>query len=475
MKTPKEKFIKEFAEALREGNGSIFAGAGVSMAAGYPSWIGLLEEIGDELGVESRDVHDLAALAQWSIHANKGDSKIKAVINREISPVRPSPLEAQIIARLPASHIWTTNYDRVIERAFEEIGRPIQPISAPKDLAIKPVSGATRLYKMHGSVTDLSDIVISTDDYELFSSKRGAFLPILQAHLTTTSMLFVGISFSDPNIRHVLSLIRERFQTSPPSHFAIIRPPRREDFKTEPEYEARKRQHELWSDDLERYGLHVVEIKDFAEIAPLLLKLERELAKTRVWVSGSWPIGAAGSSSIVELGQQLGAALAKEGKTLVTGYGLTVGSASLAGFLDGLRDAGEWGISERLIARPFPQPDQTGADHKAQWTALRKEMANLAGVVIIVGGKKLQNGSEVIADGVLDEVEAAQATGSFIIPIGISGGAAERVARQLLTTAQLNAQGARVRPSDDDIEFLLMPDNKTSEIVRRVIRIIRQL
>ena len=31
----------------------------------------------------------------------------------------------------------------------------------------------------------MDDIVISTDDYELYRSKRGAFLPLLQAHLSS--------------------------------------------------------------------------------------------------------------------------------------------------------------------------------------------------------------------------------------------------------------------------------------------------
>lgn len=57
------RFLREYPDALCEGVGAIFVGAGVSMAAGYPSWPALLQEIGDELGVVSNDIHDLAALA----------------------------------------------------------------------------------------------------------------------------------------------------------------------------------------------------------------------------------------------------------------------------------------------------------------------------------------------------------------------------------------------------------------------------
>ena len=445
------------------------------MAAGYPSWIKLLREIAEELEVNSKDVHDLAALAQWSLNAHKSDARIKDVINREIGPNKDIPKEAEVIARLPIRHIWTTNFDSVIERAYDVIGRPLQAISAPNDLARKPLMGASRLYKMHGSITNLDDIVISTEDYELFNTKRGAFLPVLESQLTTSSMLFVGISFADPNLRHILSLIRARFQGSGRGHYAIVRPPQRDDFDTDAEHGARQRQHDLWADDLQRYGLHVVEIDSFDEIAPLLQSLERKVAEDRVWISGSWPVGAVGSDAIVGLSQRLGNELADRDMSLVTGYGLVVGSASLAGFLDGLRNRAVWSIAERLIARPFPQPEQTGIDHKKQWDDLRREMAHLAGAVVVIGGKKVDaDGNLVDADGVIKEVSIAIDTGKLVIPVGSTGGAAKIVANQLLSIDETDDQGMRVRPKNKDIEYLLEDARTTDEIISKIFEIIKQ-
>lgn len=246
----KKRFLQEFPAALDEGIGAVFVGAGVSMAAGYPSWARLLREIGEEMGVSSRDIQDLAALAQWSIQESGSATRIRNAIKEQIGQDHAIPAALEIIARLPVGHIWTTNYDRLVERAFAAINRPLDTISGGKDLSLKPTAGATRLYKMHGSIDRLDDIVISTDDYELFRTKRGAFLPLLQAQLTGMSILFVGLSFTDPNIRHVLSLIREAFTDAPPEHFAIVRPPHPEDYSTEDEYKARLAQHTLWARDL---------------------------------------------------------------------------------------------------------------------------------------------------------------------------------------------------------------------------------
>jgi SIR2-like domain/Sir2- and TIR-associating SLOG family len=286
-KAATSRFLKEYPDAINEGVGTVFVGAGMSMAAGYPSWSTLLREIGEELGVSSRDVYDLAALAQWSIQESGGATRVRNVIKEQIGNDHPIPETLEIIARLPVEHIWTTNYDRLVERSFRDISRPIDSLSGVKDLSLKRTPGAVRLYKMHGSIDRLDDIVISTDDYELFRSKRGAYLPLLQAHLTSMSMLFVGLSFTDPNIRHVLSLIRESFTDAPPEHFAIVRPPHQNDFASKDEFEARSAQHQLWAKDLRRYGLAAIEIDDYGEVPGLLRQIERRVAARRAWVSGS--------------------------------------------------------------------------------------------------------------------------------------------------------------------------------------------
>ena len=63
MSRNRTRFLKEFPKAISDENAAVFIGAGVSVGAGYPSWKELLREIGDELGVKSDDVYDLAALA----------------------------------------------------------------------------------------------------------------------------------------------------------------------------------------------------------------------------------------------------------------------------------------------------------------------------------------------------------------------------------------------------------------------------
>ncbi|UXT61384.1 SIR2 family protein (plasmid) [Agrobacterium fabrum] len=473
----KTRFLREFPESLHDGSGTVFIGAGVSVAAGYPSWSELLRDIGEEIGVNSRDILDLAALAQWHIRETGNAAGVRNVIRREIGRDRPLPDVVQTLARLPMRHIWTTNYDRLIERAFSEIGRPIVPISGGKDLALKTSAGATRLYKMHGSVDRLDDIVISTDDYELYRRNRGAFLPLLQAHLSSMSMLFVGLSLTDPNIRHVLSLIRESFTEAPPEHFAILKPPRADEYKTEPEFKARLAQHRLWAKDLGRYGLVAVEVEDYDEVPELLRDVERRVAARRVWVSGSWPLDGAveNTARVYELAEALGQMIGENNRDLVTGTGLLVGPAVVSGFMSALRTSGGWDIDRRLIARPFPQPIPDRPADKGQWTALRGEMARLSGVTIFLGGLKIDNGSSIVAEGVLEEFALAQAAGSFVIPIGAFGGAAEEIARQLTKSAVPSSGSKASRPNDGELEALSNPRATVEQVVGTVRSILNRL
>jgi hypothetical protein len=117
----RERFLKEFPKAVADDAAAIFVGAGVSIGAGYPSWKALLQDI----GVHSSDVLDLAALAQWSISRSAGKTRILTVIRNEVGVDKPVPIPLEVIARLPIRNIWTTSYDRLIERASARSAVPL--------------------------------------------------------------------------------------------------------------------------------------------------------------------------------------------------------------------------------------------------------------------------------------------------------------------------------------------------------------
>jgi hypothetical protein len=329
---------------------------------------------------------------------------------------------------------------------------------------------------MHGSVDRLDDIVISTDDYELYRSRRGAFLPLLQAHLSSMSMLFIGLSLSDPNVRHVLSLIRESFIDAPPEHFAIVRPPKRYDFASDEEHLARAAQHKLWAKDLRRYGLIAVEIDDYDEVPALMREIERRVAAHRVWVSGSWPLGdASQAADVYRLSEGLGRMIGATGHDLVSGSGMLVGPATMAGFIDSLRASGDWDVDRRLIVRAFPQLLAGAVPNKTQWTALRTELARQSGVVIFIGGAKIGAKGITPADGVLEEYTIARSSGAFLLPMAATGGAAEEIAAELMGSTVPSTGTNAQRPSDKELKALSDPAASFADLITIAKRILERL
>jgi len=470
-----DNFLRDYTDAVIDQTASVFVGAGISRSAGYPSWKELLRDIAVDLKVSTDDLSDLAALAQWKIRQDQGRSHVLNVIKQQIAVDKPIPEVLRTLVRLPIRSFWTTNYDQLIERALSEAGRQCEIRASEDSLSLRSIPEAAQIYKMHGTITDPAKVVISTDDYELFRRVRGSFMTLLQSQMTTTTFLFAGMSLTDPNVRHVLALIRERFSDSPPEHFAIVRAPTRGEFSSKALFDARSQEHQHWADDLKRYGLRVIEIKNYDEVGSLLKRLERRVAARRVWISGSWPLDGPGDNSahahlVYDIASKLGELVLNKNLNLVSGSGLLVGSASISGFVAAAQIKGLWDLTRRLVARPFPQPPIGKEADRAQWTALRTEMARLAGILIVVGGSKVDEGQIVIADGVIEEVRLAAAQGAAVIPIGATGGAALHIANEML-----QAKAHKSVVSKEEIRSLMEVRTSTAELVQRVSRIIDRI
>ena len=78
----KKQLIKELVNELSAKNLAIFAGAGLSVSAGFVDWKALLCDLADEMGLNiDKEENDLISLAQYYINEKKGNrSKINQII-----------------------------------------------------------------------------------------------------------------------------------------------------------------------------------------------------------------------------------------------------------------------------------------------------------------------------------------------------------------------------------------------------------
>ena len=131
-----------------------------------------------------------------------------------------------LIAQLPIHSVWTTNYDTLLEEAFrdqEEAGRrqDRRRRTWPNTREV-PTSPFTRCTATSRCRTMLC---LTKEDYETYAQHRELFTIRLKGDLVSQTFLFLGFSFTDPNIDYILSRVRILLEENTPTHYCIIRRP----------------------------------------------------------------------------------------------------------------------------------------------------------------------------------------------------------------------------------------------------------
>jgi hypothetical protein len=423
----RETFIDRYATALNEGNAALFIGAGLSRPAGFVDWSELLRDVAAELGLDVDRETDLIAVAQYHVNDVQSRTRLdQAIVDAFTEDATPSEAH-RIIARLPVRTIWTTNYDTLIEDAFDGAGKRLDVKRAQSDISITVPRRDAVLYKMHGDVHDPANAILTKDDYETYSERRKAFVTSLGADLLNKTFLFLGFSFTDPNIEYVLARIRGLMGDHQRVHFCLMRPPTGEAAegagKAEQEYNQRK--FELRVADLKRYSIQTVLVDEYAEVPEILHELDRRVRIRSVFVSGSaHDFGGFGKERLELFLRRLGATLVHRRIRIVSGLGLGVGTAVVLGAMEELYRPGgeELGATEELLAlRPFPIGIEDAGGQSRVWTEHRRQLLSESGAAVFVAGNKKDGDNVIEASGVREEFEIALACDVTPIPVGATG------------------------------------------------------
>ena len=414
-----EDFYNQFLEALDEGNAALFIGAGLSQPSGFVNWKALLKDIADELGLNVDKEIDLIAVAQYHVNDRMGRPRLNKLLIEEFTKDAEISENHRLIASLPLHTVWTTNYDTLIEQAFREAQKRADVKISQADLEITLPRRDVIIYKMHGDISRPYDAVLTKEDYETYNMNRELFSMKLQGDLVGTPFLFLGFSFTDPNIDYILSRIRAMIgPKSQREHFCVIKLPQkpRGRGKKIAEYEYEKRKLLLRIGDLKRYGIRTIQINDYSEVTDILTELNRRSHRRNIFISGSAhgyePMG---RDRIEKLSRDLGQEIIKRGYNLVSGFGLNIGSMVILGALETVYRDEKTDLGDRIILRPFPQQIPNGINKEAFYAKYRKDMLSNSGFSVFICGNKLDpvTGETVISDGVLEEFEISNSCGSY--------------------------------------------------------------
>ena len=413
------QFINDFLKEIEEDCAAIFAGAGLSAGSGHVDWKSLLKEFAEELNLDVKKEDDLVSLAQYHLNSNGNNRHaLNQKIANEFHHGKQPNANHEILARLPISTYWTTNYDKLIEKSLENTGKVVDVKYTVNHLA-KTIHGRdVILYKMHGDVDHPDEAIISKDQYEQYYKTHGAFINALSGDLISRTFLFIGFSFTDPNLDYILSRIRVSYQNNQRKHYCILRELKQKDDEIKEDFEYKKIKQALFITDLLRFNIHVLTISEYSEITDILTEIENRYKRKTIYISGSASeYGIWGKDRAENFTSNLSKSLIKNGFKIVSGFGLGVGSSVINGILEEVYLNKKEKIKDQLLLRPFPQ----GEKSKELWTDYRKDMISYAGISIFIFGNKLVDGKLTTANGVREEFEIARKNGLVLIPIGATG------------------------------------------------------
>lgn len=425
-----EIFIKDFVKDLYEGTAALFLGAGFSLHAGYVNWKGLMAEIAEDLGLNINKETDLVSIAQYHVNENRTRAKLNRKILEDFTEETSETENHRIIARLPFSSIWTTNYDELIEKSFIKEKKVVDVKCRNNQLMMSKPKRDVVIYKMHGDVNDPSEAIITKEQYEQYHQTHEPFINMLTSELTLKTFLFIGFSFTDPNLDYVLSRLNYRFKEDKRQHYCFIKKPILDDSQNidKATFDYNLRRQSLAINDLKRYGIKSLLIDDYREITDILIEIESRFKKKTIFISGSADTYEPFSQlEAIGFVHNLSKLLIENEYRIVNGFGWGIGSSVINGALEAIYTSPTKYSENQLILKPFPQ-FETGSNKLSDlWEEYRQNMISHCGITIFVFGNKREDNKIIEADGIIREFEISKEKGNICIPIGITNYAAKSI------------------------------------------------
>jgi hypothetical protein len=230
--------LLRLVKRLHTGSVCMLAGAGVAVRAGFPTWAGVLDELGEELRpTEPPELLDLLAAQKDNLwRAEEYRIKLTASAYCQFLQQRFAPKDSSVrpellsLVRLNCKHFFTTNYDVSLEDAYKAaFGRPAVELDWTDRDAVRvflsKLDEPTRRHfvHLHGRYDKPDEIIFTYRDYVRRYIQADEMVQKLFVLFATQSFVFIGFSLEDPDFVHILRQVNSRLgRGETPAHFAIL-------------------------------------------------------------------------------------------------------------------------------------------------------------------------------------------------------------------------------------------------------------
>ncbi|MCQ4638611.1 SIR2 family protein [Anaerovorax odorimutans] len=422
---------RHYVKAIQEGYAAIFAGAGLSRPSGFVDWKDLLRDLAEEIQLDVDKEADLVEVAQYYCNEKRGRGEINdRILNRFVTESQEN-ISIQLLAEMSIHTYWTTNYDHLLEDTLKNHEKHIDIKTTPESLATTLCESDAIIYKMHGDYLDPSTCIITKDDYELYNEKRQLFTTALQGDLVTKTFLFIGFSFEDPNLKYILSRIRNLLNENRRTHYCLLKKIDKQDYCNDKDYYYDLNKQNLRIHDLKRYGIEAVLIDHYNEIPDILKEIQKASKCNNIFISGAaHEYGKDWESTAPLFIKHLVKTLYRYRYRIITGHARGIGSYVISSIIEECQ-SNVSKLEKHLMIKAFPYEDKNRPDYTDIRTEYREGIFKHAGIAIFMFGNKLVDNQVILADGVYEEFEIAKKFNAYIIPIGSTGYVANNIWKEV--------------------------------------------
>lgn len=221
---------EELSFKLKDGNLAAFTGAGISKTftekgtgkiyEGIPT----ASEIVKSLAVELRYINESMPFEKAFFLMKKNESR-QGVIRRlegfiDRKNINPLPAHG-LLASMPFTAYLTTNFDTLLERAFDTSNKRYATIIQDTDVT-KWQGSQIPLIKLHGCIKRPESLVAAEDEYENLDKKLPIVTSLVKTLLSNKNVLFLGYSLNDNDFRRQYEELLAILGDYMPKSYAVV-------------------------------------------------------------------------------------------------------------------------------------------------------------------------------------------------------------------------------------------------------------
>jgi len=245
-----ERF-EQLEKCLIDGTVIPFIGAGLSVDGGFPTWKDHLKQQGRTSGIDTTHINSLLDSGKYEEVIEEIETKgLRDVFIQEVKDVFSKTGRLTdttlMLTELFTDTIITTNYDHLIEQAFDTGAENNIQLIDSANIFESPVQSKTTIIKLHGDINRPSRCILSKNQYdEAYGTNTLDLLKpipkLLSFYYETSNLLFLGCSLNLDRTMQVFRAVKDQLgDVDRPQHFSLESMP-------ETEYELSRRNAYLLS------------------------------------------------------------------------------------------------------------------------------------------------------------------------------------------------------------------------------------